>query len=106
MNKYMRIIVFFDLPVMTKKERHLATSFRRFLMNDGYYMLQYSVYVRLCNSVENAELHFSRLSNEAPKGGSVRCMIVTEKQYANMKIIAGKQKIKEEPAEYLQMTFL
>lgn len=106
MSKYMRILVFFDLPVTTKSERFLASSFRRFLINDGYYMLQYSVYARLCNSVDNAELHFAKLANEAPKGGSVRCMIVTEKQYANMRIIAGEQKIKEKPADYYQLTFL
>lgn len=67
MSKFMRIIVFFDLPVSTKTERYLATSFRRFLLNDGYYMLQFSVYARLCNSVENAEQHFARLEKEAPE---------------------------------------
>ncbi len=106
MSKFMRIVVFFDLPVTTKTERYLATSFRRFLLNDGYYMLQYSVYARLCNSVENADQHFARLEKEAPKDGSVRCMIVTEKQYAGMKIISGTKKIKEEPVDFYQMSFL
>lgn len=106
MNKFMRILVFFDLPVTTKKERHLATAFRNFLLNDGYYMLQYSVYARLCNSVENANQHFARLTKEAPKGGSVRCMIITEKQYANMKIICGQRTQQEKPVEFYQMTFL
>lgn len=106
MSKFMRIIVFFDLPVSTKTERHLATSFRRFLLNDGYYMLQFSVYARLCNSVENAEQHFARLEKEAPKDGSVRCMIVTEKQYASMKIITGKKKVKESSVDFFQLSFL
>ena len=102
----MRIIVFFDLPVMTKTERKLATSFRNFLINDGYYMLQYSVYVRMCNSVENAEQHYKKMAAQAPRDGSVRCLIVTEKQYANMRIIVGKKKEKERPANLYQMTFL
>ena len=45
----MRMIVFFDLPVKTKNERREATRFRNFLMNDGYHMLQFSVYARVCN---------------------------------------------------------
>ncbi len=106
MSKFMRLIVFFDLPVMTKKDRYLATSFRNFLINDGYYMLQYSVYARICNSVENAELHYERLAIEAPKDGSIRCMIVTEKQYASMKIITGKRVVKEKSVECFQMSFL
>lgn len=75
-------------------------------MNDGYYMLQYSVYARLCHSVENAELHFAKLASEAPKNGSVRCLIVTEKQYANMRLITGKKQLKEKPVEYYQLSFL
>lgn len=106
MSKFMRIIVFFDLPVLTKSERKVASSFRKFLMNEGYYMLQYSVYVRLCNSIENVEQHYKKLSLEAPKAGSVRCLIVTEKQYADMKIISGKRIIKEQPSDCYQMSFL
>lgn len=102
----MRIVVFFDLPVTTKNERYLAARFRRFLLNEGYHMLQFSVYGRVCNSVENAEMHFSRLEKEAPKNGAVRCMIVTEKQYAGMRIIAGSQVKEEKPVEYYQMSFL
>ncbi len=106
MSKFMRIMVFFDLPVSTKEERRLATKFRQFLLDDGYHMLQFSVYARLCHSVENAESHFMRLAREAPKEGSIRCMIVTEKQYAGMRLIAGKKAPDEKPAEYIQLSFL
>ena len=106
MSRFMRILVLFDLPVMTKEERRLATQFRQFLLNDGYYMLQYSVYARLCNSVENAESHFRRLAREAPQSGSIRCLIVTEKQYASMRLIAGKRAPDEKPVEYIQLSFL
>ena len=49
MNKFMRMMVIFDLPVLTAKQRKMATRFRNFLLTDGYTMLQYSVYVRICN---------------------------------------------------------
>lgn len=69
-------------------------------------MMQYSVYSRLCNSVENAEVHFHRLSKVAPNAGSIRCMVVTEKQYSAMKIIAGEQSVKDKPAKFVQISFL
>jgi CRISPR-associated protein Cas2 len=52
----MRMIVFFDLPTVTKEEKHNAARFRSFLQKDGYYMMQWSVYSRLCNGLDNVEL--------------------------------------------------
>ena len=49
MNKFMRILVFFDLPVVTKREKGTAAKFRQFLLKDGYHMVQWSVYSRICN---------------------------------------------------------
>ena len=106
MHKYMRVLVFFDLPVQTPAERKKATQFRNFLLNDGYYMLQFSVYARLCNGVDAANDVFNRLTKSAPQNGSVRCMIVTEKQYSQMKIISGPKKKPEKPVEFYQMSFL
>lgn len=105
MSKFMRIIVFFDLPVMTKAQRKIATDFRKFMIDDGYYMIQFSVYGRLCNNFDNAQLHCRRLANYAPEEGSVRVMVVTEKQYANMYIVRGKVKCEEQKAEYYQLSF-
>lgn len=102
----MRVIVFFDLPVGTKEERGVATRFRNNLLKNGYYMLQFSVYVRLCNGVESANMHISRLKSFAPYTGSVRCMLVTEKQYASIRIIAGEKKKEERPASFVQLSFL
>jgi len=101
----MRLMVFFDLPVGTKKERRTATQFRKFLIKDGYYMLQFSVYARLCNGNDAAVKHEMRLMREVPKDGSVRLLTVTEKQYASMVIIAGEKKEKEKGAENYQMSF-
>jgi len=60
MSKYMRLIVMFDLPTGTAGERRAANQFRHFLLHDGYYMMQFSIYVRLCNGQEAAAKHRSR----------------------------------------------
>ena len=57
MNRLMRILVMFDLPVKTKAERRSATQFRNFLVGDGYHMVQYSVYARVCNGRDSVETH-------------------------------------------------
>lgn len=86
----MRIIVFFDLPVSTKPERKIATDFRKFLIKDGYYMVQYSVYARVCNGYDAVAKHVGRLKLAAPANGSIRALTVTEKQYDSMYVITGK----------------
>lgn len=101
----MRIIVFFDLPVTTKEQRKIATDFRKFMIDDGYYMIQFSVYGRLCNNLDNAEMHCRRLAVHAPEGGSIRVMVVTEKQYANMYIVSGQIKSEEQKEDHYQMSF-
>jgi CRISPR-associated protein Cas2 len=80
----MRMLVFFDLPVVTKAERRAYTQFRRFLLNDGYDMLQFSVYGRILNGTDAEQKHFQRLLQNLPPEGSVRVLTVTEKQFASM----------------------
>lgn len=86
----MRLFVMFDLPTNTAKERKDAAAFRKFLLNDGYYMMQYSVYVRVCNSLEAAVKHENRVRFAVPEKGSVRVLKITEKQFQNMEILLGK----------------
>ena len=105
MHKFMRILVFFDLPVKTKKERKVATQFRNFLIKDGYYMLQYSVYVRLCNGLDGVNMHKERLKNGIPNNGSIRVLTVTEKQYDSIDILLGKKLKYEKPIEYENLSF-
>jgi CRISPR-associated protein Cas2 len=85
----MRILVFFDLPVVSKAERRAYTLFRRFLLNDGYDMLQFSVYGRILNGTDAETKHMKRLVDNLPPAGSVRVLTVTEKQFAAMKILVG-----------------
>ncbi|XXG31945.1 MAG: CRISPR-associated endonuclease Cas2 [Ferrovum myxofaciens] len=87
--RFMRLLVFFDLPVVTKAERRAYTLFRRFLINDGYDMIQYSIYGRILNGEDALEKHMKRLVNSLPPEGSVRCLSVTEKQFAGMKMLVG-----------------
>ena len=86
----MRIIVFFDLPVKTKQERRKATQFRNFLIKDGFYMIQFSVYARVCNGNDMVELHKQRLRSNVPDEGSIRTLVITEKQYDNVEILLWK----------------
>ena len=102
----MRVMVFFDLPVKTKSERATATRFRKELIQEGYYMVQFSVYARICSGVESAHTHIERLKNFAPESGSIRCMLVTEKQYSSIIVFAGKKKKEEKPAKFIQLSFL
>lgn len=95
MSSFMRMLVFFDLPVKTKEERQIATAFRKFLIQDGYYMIQLSVYTRVCNTIENAFAHENRLIEHLPPNGHVRDLIITERQYASMNILRGKGKKKD-----------
>lgn len=90
MNKFMRMIVLFDLPVVTAREKKIASKFRNFLLKDGYHMVQYSVYSRICNGVTAIEKHEARLKQNLPSKGSVRLLTITEKQYESMQILLGK----------------
>ena len=93
--KFMRLIVFFDLPVKTKAQRKVYTRFRKFLLRDGYDMVQYSVYARIMNGNDFLEKHIKRLKSNLPQEGSVRALQVTEKQYTKIKILVGSQKPQE-----------
>lgn len=100
MHKYMRVIVFFDLPVKTKRDRQIATRFRNYLLKDGFYMIQFSVYGRLCNGPDMAEIHKERLRTHIPNEGSIRVLTVTEKQYENIDVMLGKKSYYEKPVLY------
>lgn len=97
MSNFMRLIVFFDLPVVTSIERKQYARFRKFLLNDGYTMLQYSVYSRICNGNDAVQKHMKRLRENIPNvNGAIRCMKITEKQFENMEILLGVRTPEEE----------
>lgn len=104
MNKFMRIIIFFDLPVKTKAERRAATKFRKFLLKDGYFMVQYSVYCRICNGYGDVEKHKIRLRAHTPDNGSARLLVITEKQYEKIELLIGNYVPEEECAVFEQLS--
>lgn len=92
----MRILVFFDLPVITAKERKATTKFRNFLLKDGYHMVQWSVYSRICNGTDAVAMHKSRLNQNLPEKGSVRMLTLTEKQYESIEVLLGTKTFDDE----------
>jgi CRISPR-associated protein Cas2 len=99
----MRLLVFFDLPMVTKAEKRAYVQFRRFLLNDGYDMIQWSVYGRLLNGGDAHEKHLKRLAGNLPPAGSVRCMTVTEKQFAGIRLLVGMSLFQEKTVTASQM---
>ena len=90
--RYMWLMVFFDLPVKTKRERLEATRFRNFLLKDGFMMIQFSVYMRICRGQDAVEKHTSRVKGILPKTGNIRALQVTDRQYARMKTLLGERR--------------
>ena len=87
--RIMWVMVFFDLPTETKKDRKNYALFRKSLMGDGFTMFQFSIYVRHCASVENANAHIRRVESFLPKFGNVCIMSITDKQFGAIKLFQG-----------------
>lgn len=91
----MRLILLFDLPMVTKSEVKIYSKFRKYLIKSGYLMMQYSVYCKIFNNRDAVENHIDILKRQVPNQGQIRIMMVTEKQYANIDIIVGGKSIQE-----------
>lgn len=92
--RIMWVLVFFDLPTETKKDRKIYSEFRKKLLKDGFSMFQFSIYVRHCASSENAQVHVKRVKSCLPEKGHIVIMKITDKQFGDMEIFYGK---KEKP---------
>ena len=86
----MWLFVFFDLPTNLKKERKAASRFRKELLQDGFTMMQFSVYIRHCASKESAIMHTKRIQSVIPEKGQVSILAVTDKQYSQIMNYWGK----------------
>lgn len=89
--RIMWVLVFFDLPTQTKVERRSANLFRKNLIQDGFNMFQFSIYLRNCPSRENAQVHIKRVKNRLPKHGKIGILCITDKQFGNMELFHGKK---------------
>ena len=88
----MRVLVFFDLPVTTSENRRAYTHFRKFLLKNGFLMLQESVYCKLALNSTAVNAIVENIHKNKPEEGLIQLLAVTEKQYAKMDIIIGEIK--------------
>jgi len=87
----MWVLVFFDLPTETKKERKAASDFRKNLLKDGFTMFQFSIYMRHCASSENAHVHVKRVKSFLPPHGYVGILCITDKQFGDIELYYGEK---------------
>ena len=102
--RIMWVLVFYDLPTETKKQRKTATKFRNDIMKDGFTMFQFSIYIRHCPSKENADVHIRRVKAILPDSGMVGIMCVTDKQFGKMELFYGvREAVKEYGPQQLEL---
>lgn len=102
--RVMWILVFFDLPTETKKEKKAYALFRKNLMRDGFTMFQFSIYVRHCGSKENMDVHKKRVKSFLPESGKVGILAITDKQFGDIDLFFGKTpKSPNAPGQQLEL---
>ncbi|WP_243831610.1 CRISPR-associated endonuclease Cas2 [Spiroplasma gladiatoris] len=89
--RFMRLMVFYDLPFDSKENVRSYNKFRNNLFKEGFHMMQYSIYSKICYNKESVDFVIKRINKFLPKLGNVRFLIITEKQYQNIKIVVGKK---------------
>ncbi|KAA6301404.1 MAG: CRISPR-associated endoribonuclease Cas2 [Candidatus Ordinivivax streblomastigis] len=89
--RIMWVLVLFDLPTETKKEKKAHSDFRKKLVTDGFTMFQFSIYLRHCPSRENAEVHIKRVKGFLPEKGYVGILCITDKQFGAMELFYEKK---------------
>ncbi|KXB55769.1 CRISPR-associated endoribonuclease Cas2 [Lachnoanaerobaculum saburreum] len=88
--RYMRVLVFFDLPVLTEANRRDYRIFRKYLIKSGFMMIQESVYCKLAQNSSVADTLVENIKKNKPSEGLVQVLRVTEKQYNKMDFIVGE----------------
>ena len=88
--RFMRIVLFFDLPTITPLDRKVYRKFRKFLINDGFIMIQESVYVKITTNYNSCNSEIERIKKNKPDNGLVQCLVITEKQYSGIINITGE----------------
>lgn len=98
--RLMWIVTLFDLPVLTKPQRKAATKYRKNLLDEGFQMVQLSVYFKHCRDREQANAIAHRVSTRVPPGGKVDIMMITDKQYSSiLSIQQGRRFERENPPQ-------
>lgn len=89
--RYMRVIIFFDLPTVTVDERKAYSQFRKFLINEGFIMMQESVYTKIALNSTTSRLIQDRIRKIKPPRGLVQMLIITEKQFSGIEYVVGSE---------------
>ena len=99
LNRYelMWMLVLFDLPTVEKTERKEATKFRNFLLDNGFSMIQYSIYTRLFSGKDACEKYYRMIKDNLPAEGKVDILTITDKQYGNIISYNACEKIDKNP---------
>ncbi len=106
LNEYriMWVLIFFDLPTETTEEKKIAAKFRKEIMQDGFTMFQFSIYLRHCPSRENADVHINRTKSKLPSKGHIGILSITDKQFGMMEIFYGKKiQVNQTPYQQLEL---
>lgn len=91
----MRVICIFDLPVVTGNEKRAYRTFRKFLLKNGFQMLQFSVYIRTCPDRSFANKFYKKIKANSPRKGDIKLLTITEKQFEDMEHIICDNKEKK-----------
>ena len=102
--RIMWILVGFDLPTESKEDRKAASKFRKFLLEDGFTMFQFSIYLRHCPSRENMAVHIKRVKDQIPEAGKVSIFHLTDRQFGMSEQFFGRKvQTREEPVRQLSI---
>lgn len=99
--RLMWIMTLFDLPTYTKAERKAASKFRNYLLDQGFQMSQFSVYLRMVSGKEQAGTLYKRIKDNLPEGGRIDIVTITDKQYENIYSFVGRvRQERKNPKQY------
>ncbi|MFZ1235825.1 MAG: CRISPR-associated endonuclease Cas2 [Prevotella sp.] len=102
--RVMWVMVFFDLPTVSQKEKRAYMLFRKNLQKDGFTMFQFSIYVRHCASQENAQVHIKRVKSFLPIYGNVCITCITDKQFGEIEVFQNSTPKKADaPGQQLEL---
>ncbi|MCQ2082619.1 MAG: CRISPR-associated endonuclease Cas2 [Lachnospiraceae bacterium] len=90
--RYMRVVVLFDLPVVSAKNRRDYAAFRKFLIKSGFLMMQESVYCKIAQNITMADSIVDNIRKNKPEEGLIQVIKLTEKQFTKIEYILGSDK--------------
>lgn len=105
LNRYelMWMLVLFDLPTAEKYQQKEATKFRNFLLDNGFSMVQYSIYTKLFSGKDACQKYYGQIRMNLPEEGKVDIVTITDRQYENIISYQGKKKTEKKQAEQLEL---